>query len=131
VAVRFLADESCDFAVVRALREAAFDVVAVVEHSPGATDDQVIALSVNEQRVLLTEDKDFGQLVFAAKPRVRRCNLRPLSRERTRERGGAGPGHGSAGAGPPRRSFRSDPTPQDPNQAPSSDRFMTRPASHR
>jgi predicted nuclease of predicted toxin-antitoxin system len=63
---RFLADESCDFAVVRALREAAFDVVAVVEHSPGATDDQVIALSVKEQRVLLTEDKDFGQLVFAA-----------------------------------------------------------------
>ena len=62
----FLADESCDFAVVRALREAAFDVVAVVEHSPGATDDQVIALSVKEGRVLLTEDKDFGQLVFAA-----------------------------------------------------------------
>ncbi len=63
---RFLADESCDFAVVRALREAGFDVVAVVEHSPGATDDQVIGLSVSEGRVLLTEDKDFGQLVFAA-----------------------------------------------------------------
>lgn len=66
MAARFLADESCDFAVVRALRDAAFDVVAVVEHSPGATDEQVIALSVKEQRVLLTEDKDFGQLVFAA-----------------------------------------------------------------
>jgi predicted nuclease of predicted toxin-antitoxin system len=66
MAARFLADESCDFAVVRALREAAFDAVAVVEHSPGATDDQVIALSVKEQRVPLTEDKDFGQLVFAA-----------------------------------------------------------------
>lgn len=66
MAARFLADESRDFAVVRALREATFDVVAIVEHSPGATDDQVIALSVREQRVLLTEDKDFGQLVFAA-----------------------------------------------------------------
>ncbi len=63
---RFLADESCDFAAVRALRDAAFDVIAVVEHSPGATDEQVIALSVKEQRVLLTEDRDFGQLVFAA-----------------------------------------------------------------
>jgi predicted nuclease of predicted toxin-antitoxin system len=63
---RFLADESCDFAAVRALREAGFDVVAVVEQSPGATDDRVIALAVKEQRVLLTEDKDFGRLVFAA-----------------------------------------------------------------
>jgi predicted nuclease of predicted toxin-antitoxin system len=63
---RFLADESCDFAAVRALRADGFDVVAVVEHSPGATDDQVIALSLKEGRVLLTEDKDFGQLVFAA-----------------------------------------------------------------
>lgn len=66
MATRFLADESCDFAAVRALRGAAFEVVAVVEHSPGATDEQVIALSVEHERVLLTEDKDFGQLVFAA-----------------------------------------------------------------
>jgi len=50
---RFLADESCDFAAVRALRAGGFDVMAVVEHSPGATDDQVIALSVKEGRVLL------------------------------------------------------------------------------
>jgi predicted nuclease of predicted toxin-antitoxin system len=66
VTVRFLADESCDFAAVRALRTAGFDVLAVVERCPGATDDEVIALSVREGRVLLTEDKDFGQLVFAA-----------------------------------------------------------------
>ena len=131
MAVRFLADESCDFAVVRALREAAFDVVAVVEHSPGATDDQVIALSVNEQRVLLTEDKDFGQLVFAANREsagVIFVRFPASARGSVRARVS---GHGSAGAGPPRRSLRSDPAPQDPNQAPSSDRFMTRPASHR
>lgn len=64
--VRLLADESCDFSAVRALRAAGFDVLAVVEHCPGATDDEVVALSVQEGRVLLTEDKDFGQLVFAA-----------------------------------------------------------------
>jgi len=66
VTVRRLADESCDFSAVRALRAAGFDVLAVVERSPGATDDEVIALSLRETRVLLTEDKDFGQLVFAA-----------------------------------------------------------------
>lgn len=62
----FLADESCDFAVVRALRAAGYDVLAVAERSPGARDEEVIRLATGERRVLLTEDKDFGQLVFAA-----------------------------------------------------------------
>jgi predicted nuclease of predicted toxin-antitoxin system len=64
--IKFLADESCDFAVVRALRAAGYDVLAVSERSPGAHDDDVIGLAASERRILLTEDKDFGQLVFAA-----------------------------------------------------------------
>lgn len=63
--MRFLADESCDFAVVRALRAAGHDVVAITEVSPRAEDNVVIDLAVREGRILLTEDKDFGQLVFA------------------------------------------------------------------
>ncbi len=42
--MRFIADESCDFAVVRALREAGFDVTAVGDVSPGAMDNKVIEL---------------------------------------------------------------------------------------
>jgi predicted nuclease of predicted toxin-antitoxin system len=63
---RFLADESCDFSVVRKLRDAGFDVKAVVEALAGALDESVIALARAEQRILLTEDRDFGRLVFAA-----------------------------------------------------------------
>ena len=63
--MRFLADESCDFAVVRALRAAGHDVVAIAEVTPRAEDDAVIDLAVREERLLLTEDKDFGQLVYA------------------------------------------------------------------
>lgn len=63
--VRFLADESCDFAVVRALRSAGHDVRAVAETSPGATDPDVIQLAVREGRILITEDTDFGELVYA------------------------------------------------------------------
>jgi len=63
--MRFLADESCDFAVVRALRAAGHDVVAVAEIARGAKDPEVIRLARDEGRVLLTEDKDFGQLVHA------------------------------------------------------------------
>ena len=64
--LRFLADESCNFTAVRALRAEGFDVLAVAEAIPGAEDDQVIEYAVREERVLLTEDKDFGQLVYAA-----------------------------------------------------------------
>lgn len=61
----FLADESCDFAVVRTLRACGHDVLAVVEDSPGASDYQVLKRAVNEKRIILTEDKDFGEWVFA------------------------------------------------------------------
>jgi predicted nuclease of predicted toxin-antitoxin system len=63
--VRFLADESCDFAVVTALRTAGHDVSAVVEISPRAKDPAVLALARSQSRVLLTEDKDFGLLAYA------------------------------------------------------------------
>jgi predicted nuclease of predicted toxin-antitoxin system len=63
---RFLADESCDFAAVRALRAEGFDVLAVAEAMPGAEDKQVIEHALQGARILLTEDKDFGRLVYAA-----------------------------------------------------------------
>jgi hypothetical protein len=63
--VLFLADESCDFAVVRLLRANGHDVVAVAEISPRADDRTVLDLARQEQRILITEDKDFGRLVFA------------------------------------------------------------------
>jgi predicted nuclease of predicted toxin-antitoxin system len=63
--VRFLADESCDYGVVRALRAAGYDVHAVSEVSPRADDTEVIAAAAREERIVLTEDRDFGQLVYA------------------------------------------------------------------
>jgi len=63
--MRFLADENCDFSVVRALRAEGHDVVSVSDVSPRAEDSDVIRLAVKEKRILITEDKDFGQLVYA------------------------------------------------------------------
>ena len=65
-APRFLTDEGCDFAVVRALRDAGFDVAAVCEIMPRSTDGDILKLSHAENRILLTEDKDFGWLVFVS-----------------------------------------------------------------
>lgn len=64
--MRLLADESCDFSIVRGLRSQGYDVTSIAESSPGASDEQVIGLARSERRLLITEDKDFGQLVFSA-----------------------------------------------------------------
>jgi predicted nuclease of predicted toxin-antitoxin system len=58
--MRILADESCDYFLVKILREAGHGVLVVSETTPGAEDSDVIQISVREKRILLTEDKDFG-----------------------------------------------------------------------
>jgi predicted nuclease of predicted toxin-antitoxin system len=63
--MRVLADESCDGAVVRAMREAGHDVTSVRDTMRGASDRSVLDAALSERRLLLTEDKDFGELVFA------------------------------------------------------------------
>ena len=67
--MRFVADESCDFAIVRALRATGHDVLAIAEVSPRADDEIVLRLASDETRVLLTEDTDFGELVYVEGPR--------------------------------------------------------------
>ena len=64
--MRFLADQSCDFAVVRALRAAGHDVRSVQEDRPSVPDAEVAAWAVADDRVLIAEDKDFGYLVHVS-----------------------------------------------------------------
>ena len=58
--MRFLADESCDFRVVQALRAADHDVTAIIQVAPGAEDAAVIEIAFREERIFITEDRDFG-----------------------------------------------------------------------
>lgn len=69
--MRFLADESCDARVAAALRDAGHDVVAVAATARGAADAEVLELARRDRRVVLTEDRDFGRLVFASEPPLR------------------------------------------------------------
>ncbi len=63
--MEFVADESCAGPVVRALRAAGHDVIAIAEVAAGIVDERVMARAFSERRVLLTEDADFGELVYA------------------------------------------------------------------
>jgi predicted nuclease of predicted toxin-antitoxin system len=62
--MRFLADENVDSQIVSALRGAGHEVAYVAELEPGISDDQVLELAKRTGSLLLTEDKDFGELVF-------------------------------------------------------------------
>ena len=47
-----------------ALVDSGHDVLSAVERNPSAKDEELLALALQEQRILVTEDKDFGELVF-------------------------------------------------------------------
>ena len=60
----WLADECADAGLVTSLRQAGHDVAYMMELASGATDAETIVLAQRARRLLLTEDKDFGDLVF-------------------------------------------------------------------
>jgi predicted nuclease of predicted toxin-antitoxin system len=62
--VRWLVDECINAALVAHLRRAGHDVTYLAETAQAATDADILALARQENRLLLTEDKDFGDLVF-------------------------------------------------------------------
>jgi predicted nuclease of predicted toxin-antitoxin system len=60
--MRFLADENFPGGAVAVLRASGHDVVWIRTEAPGSSDQEVLARASREQRVLLTFDKDFGEL---------------------------------------------------------------------
>jgi predicted nuclease of predicted toxin-antitoxin system len=63
--MNFLADESCAGPVIRALREAGHDVIAIAEFAKGTVDELVMRRAFGERRIFITEDPDFGELVYS------------------------------------------------------------------
>ncbi len=59
-----VADESIDRQVVDRLRQDQHTVWYVAEMQPGVPDDEVLALANAQGAILLTADRDFGELVF-------------------------------------------------------------------
>lgn len=64
--MRFLADENFPGEAIKALRAAGNDVTGIGGEAPGSSDADVLARAVREQRILLTFDKDFGELAKAS-----------------------------------------------------------------
>ncbi len=54
---------------IERLRRKGHDVRAISESAPSICDEDVMFLAENEARILLTFDKDFGELAYSSKPR--------------------------------------------------------------
>ena len=62
--MKFIVDESTGAAVAEYLRGLGHDVLAVAEVMPQAEDADILAAAVNEGRIVVTNDKEFGELVY-------------------------------------------------------------------
>jgi len=61
--MKLLADENVPSSVVRALTGGGYDIVWIRTEAPGISDIEVMKYAGRENRVILTYDKDFGELV--------------------------------------------------------------------
>ena len=80
--MRFLADENISRQVISRLRVAGFEVVSISETRPGIPDEDVLHVADTEECILITEDRDFGELVIRQRLEVRGLillELDPLS----------------------------------------------------
>jgi predicted nuclease of predicted toxin-antitoxin system len=78
--MRLLADENVSGLVVTRLRSLSFDVLAIGETRAGASDREVIAIARSEDRILITEDRDFGEMIIRQRLAVRGLVLLELDR---------------------------------------------------
>jgi predicted nuclease of predicted toxin-antitoxin system len=63
--MKFIADENVARLVIRSLRQQGHDVLGIVDEGlAGTADDGIIALGLAEKRIIITHDKDFGQLLL-------------------------------------------------------------------
>ena len=82
--MRLLVDECCDAQITRTLRADGHDVLSVLETMLGVVDDVVLRFAWQEQRILITEDRRFCELVFQSTdswPAVILLNFPEKSRE--------------------------------------------------
>lgn len=62
--MKFLIDECVGHGIAQWLQDQGYDAISILEVSPGISDDEVLNKAFNEDRILVTMDKDFGDIVF-------------------------------------------------------------------
>ena len=69
--MKFLADENISQKVVNSLRSKGIDIISLKELTSGVIDETVLYIANQQQRVLITFDSDFSELIFKQKLKSR------------------------------------------------------------
>ena len=62
--MRFLVDECTGSGVAQWLREREHDVFSVYDDGGGMRDDAILRMANSERRIIVTNDRDFGEMIF-------------------------------------------------------------------
>jgi len=65
--MKFLVDERVGSSVARWLRQKSFDVILIYDDFRGISDNEVLDKAFLENIILITSDKDFGEMIFKIK----------------------------------------------------------------
>jgi len=65
--MKFLADECVDKEIVEAIRKLKIEVIYIAEINPRVDDNYILSFASKKDAVLITSDKDFGELIFRQK----------------------------------------------------------------
>lgn len=65
--IRFFADVNIEKLIIDRLLALGYDVKSYIDYDKHAEDSQIISLAEKEKRILLTNDKDFGELIYRQK----------------------------------------------------------------
>jgi predicted nuclease of predicted toxin-antitoxin system len=84
--MRAVVDESTGVVVARWLGSLGHDVLSIREDHPRMSDEDILALAVRDDRIVVTNDKDFGDLVFRDRRAHRGVILLRLADDRTSEK---------------------------------------------
>jgi predicted nuclease of predicted toxin-antitoxin system len=63
----FLGDENIPLLVIKELRKSGYNIISVAENYKGSSDDEILDLSSKNRWIILTFDKDFGDLIYKQK----------------------------------------------------------------
>ena len=65
--LKIIADENIPLKVIQKLHESQIDVLSITENNRGISDKEIAGLAIEENGYILTFDKDFGDIIYKDK----------------------------------------------------------------